>query len=316
MFQIIDLEYLLIGCLFSKDSSDEFLIETFKSAFKLLDVKQDSFEKVPYIIYASKEYFEHNSKQKINKRDNHSQSEISFYEDEGIMIYDGIYASASGEMKYVYRSKGMRIYYCKDGELKILTSHSTIDNEGFQLCQELVNSFMVKDINSIDQIIEILHVYIDANKEFNIQLALQKFLKSLTHIVKPFKKAYFIEYLLFPPDVHYPSDFSLKLKDELWTLALSSKFKEHWNINIQNEVISLLSHLGINPNYNVIINFLKNTATSNTEILEKIEQLENNLVNIIEKENIIEFKPNIGGLGFNGNEAFRRLQNFYKKYFL
>lgn len=315
MFQKIDLEYLLIGCLFSKDASDEFLIETFKSAFRLLDVKQDSFEKIPQIVYASNEYFEYDNKQKIGKKGNHSQSEISFYEDEGIMIYDGIYASAFGEMKYVYRSKGMRIYYCTNGELKILTSYSTIDNEGFQLGQELVNSFMIKDIYSIDQIIEILLVYLDCNQEFNIQLALQKFLKSLTQIIKPFKKAYFIEYLLFPPDVHYPSDFSLKLKDELWSLVLSSQFKEQWDINTQNEIISLLSHIGINPNYNVIINFLKNATTPNTEILDKIEQLENNLVSIIEREDIIEFKPNIGGLGFNGNEAYRRLQSFYKKYF-
>ena len=315
MFQKIDLEYLLIGCLFSKDASDEFLIETFKSAFRLLDVKQDSFEKIPQIVYASNEYFEHDNKQKTDKKDYHSQPEISFYEDEGIMIFDGIYASAFGEMKYVYRSKGMRIYYCKDGELKILTSHSTIDDEGFQLCQELVNSFIIKDIDSINQIIEILLVYLDSNEEFNIQLALQKFLKSLTQIIKPFKKAYFIEYLLFPPDVHYPSDFSLKLKDELWSLTLSLEFKEEWDINTQNEIISLLSHIGINPNYNVIINFLKNSTTSNKEILNKIEQLENNLVNKIEKEDIIEFKPNIGGLGFNGNEAYRRLQSFYKKYF-
>lgn len=315
MFQKIDLEYLLIGCLFSKDASDEFLIETFKSAFRLLDIKQDSFEKIPQIVYASNEYFEHDNKQKTDKKDYHSQPEISFYEDEGIMIFDGIYASAFGEMKYVYRSKGMRIYYCKDGELKILTSHSTIDDEGFQLCQELVNSFIIKDIDNINQIIEILLVYLDSNEEFNIQLALQKFLKSLTQIIKPFKKAYFIEYLLFPPDVHYPSDFSLKLKDELWSLALSLEFKEEWDINTQNEIISLLSHIGINPNYNVIINFLKNSTTSNKEILNKIEQLENNLVNKIEKEDIIEFKPNIGGLGFNGNEAYRRLQSFYKKYF-
>ncbi len=316
MFQKIDLEYLLIGCLFSKDASDEFLIETFKSAFRLLDVKQDSFEKIPQIVYASNEYFDHDNKRKTDKKDYHSQPEISFYEDEGIMIFDGIYASAFGEMKYVYRSKGMRIYYCKDGELKIFTSHSTIDDEGFQLCQELVNSFIIKEIDSIKQIIEILLVYLDSNEEFNIQLALQKFLKSLTQMIKPFKKAYFIEYLLFPPDVHYPSDFSLKLKDELWSLALSLEFKEEWDINTQNEIISLLSHIGINPNYNVIINFLKNSTTSNIEILNKIEQLENNLVSKIEKEDIIEFKPNIGGLGFNGNEAYRRLQSFYKKYFL
>jgi len=323
------LETILISSIFEKESDENLTVSSFKSAINLILKGKDIFSLVPDAVFVSIDRFSKiekltGSKVGLAKDFTKIQNEeadfsVKYFNKEGVLIYDGLHASAFGRMSYIYRSKGIRIYVFKNLEIKIVAPFCTIDHDGFQLKQEEVASYKLSEIKTKKDVNEIMgYTRDDPNNPSENKIFIQKLISLITNIKRAFHRDFFLEYLLTPPDVDILSDFSKNLRYELWQTSLSKKFEATWGKELQNNCINLLSTLNISPSAGQIINFIRiNSKDKNTkEILERLNRLETNFNDSInslknKKEPIIEFKPNFSGIGINGNEAYRRLKNLW-----
>lgn len=208
-------------------------------------------------------------------------------------------------MSYIYRTKGIRLYFLKNGDYLLVTPYCYIDHKGFQLTQEEIYKINFKDLDTQTKINDLLiHIKEYNNKNFYIN---QQLIKSLVSVKKKFDKHYFIEYLLTPPDVDEISDFSKKIKSKLWDICLSKSFQKKWGKEIQENAMNYLSKLEISPSSGQILNYIKDNIKDNdlNKIMERIDTLEHNIIN--QKQDVFEFKPNFNGVGFNVNEIYKRL---------
>ena len=126
----------------------------------------------------------------------------------------------------------------------------------------------------------------------------------ITGIKEQFNRHFFLEYVLNPPDVDKLSQFSIDIKYKLWQVCLANKFKEKWGEEIQENAMSFLAYLHISPSPLQVLEYVKNSTKRDriNEVLDRIELLENNLLN--KREDVFEFKPNISGIGINFNEIY------------
>lgn len=70
---------------------------------------------------------------------------VKFFDQEGFLLHDGMYASAFGTFKYIYRSKGMRLFWMRDQTIKVCAVYSMIDDEGFSLAHEEVGDVNLQE---------------------------------------------------------------------------------------------------------------------------------------------------------------------------
>jgi hypothetical protein len=311
------LEILLIGSILEATKSDLALSSLpFISAMEILLKKSSMFETIPEkILSDSKSFTQREDGLTMTglERDlstnfaEKNKADLLSFEKKGILLYDGIHASAFGAMNYIYRSKGIRIYLLESREIMIVTPYCTIDNEGFQFVQEEMWTESVDNVQTKKDVQDLfVHTQGANNPKKSIRIN-EMLIRILTSTKQSFRKDYYLEYLLTPPDVDEISKLSKKIKTQLWDICLSKQFKKKWGAEIQQNAIRLLSYLRISPTSKQLLKFIKrSTKGGNTDkILKKIKMLEEKLTPT--EEDILEFKPNIAGFGINLNEAYRRL---------
>lgn len=286
-----DLEQLLINTL---DESNDNLINSFNLLINYIQSDKNIFDKIPYLIY--------------QESDNTNDYIVNFLDKKGVLLYDGMHASACGHFNYIYRAKGIRIYLFEDGSVELFCMYCTIDGDGFQYSLEDVDGN-----NSIDEITnEVVIHYLDFLKyeEFKklldlpYNLVLVSFLISINH---NYEKAYYLEYLTNPQDVNILSDFSKKTIENLWEICLSDSLENKYGTNIQSQLINNLLLLNIpplpiqlieyvnrqllkNPNIDRIINLFNDNSERTYKKMDDIhDDIKNEVVrNAIRHEEIME----------------------------
>jgi hypothetical protein len=311
------IEIILVGAILEfVDTKIDFIPKCFNSAMSIFMDDESIFEKVPKEVIKSSEDFSKLDtgnpmtgleKDLLTNYGKENDKEIKFFKKKGVLIYDGIHASAFGRMNYFYRSKGIRIYLLENSKIMTVCPYSYIDHEGFSFVQEEVEKVKFSKVKTEEEIQEILTwTREDKNETGNIKIN-QQLIKMLTSIKKPFYKDYYLEYLLTPPDVDKLSSFSENIRLEFWSVCLSEEFKNEWGKEMQENAISYLSYLKIPASPIQILDYIKHNSKGAKldKILEKIESLEENLSN--QKDDVFELKPNIAGFGINLNEVGNRL---------
>ncbi|GKU24310.1 hypothetical protein [Clostridium folliculivorans] len=249
---------------------------------------------------------------------------------QGIVLDEDIYAGW-GRFNYIYRCKGNRSIWFKDGMIEEYSVYCTIDQNGFQ--------FSLSDLCSLDLFSEEAEEVFSG--EFNYDMPIYKLkyveytLKRLFYINKAYMKDYYLEYLMDPPDVNILSEFSLKLREEVWDSILElgkravdgsddekSLFKycielmAKVGLDIESRsLIEIFSYI-MKSNKNGaditwMIDFLKNVGEKVDENNRKIDE-NNRKIDENNKEDIIELKPGIGGVNLNLNEIYKRLKKKIK----
>ena len=323
------IEQILIGAIFEEiESNESFAIESIVIGFKLLLEQKDSiFQRIPDQIFVSSDSLEEAEKisginvgliKDLKTNFGHkNEKTINYYDKKGLILHDGIYGSAYGRMNYIYRSKGIRIYLFEDGEIKIFSTYCTIDHHGFSLCNEEFDNFNLFEISSFDQVQDLINYFEPTSDNLSKSVNYSgKVINILTNIKEVFRKYYFIEFFLLPPDVDKLSKFSESIKSLLWEISLSKDFVKNWGESVQNNSMILLSSHDITPNIEQLLKFLNVKSANFEQIINRIEKLESTIVRSIEKndkEDLIDFKPNFMGMGINGNEAYERLKKIFKK---
>ncbi|HZK96709.1 MAG TPA: hypothetical protein VFC67_21095 [Prolixibacteraceae bacterium] len=230
-----DIETILITGILELGEKSDKLIESitasFKTAINLILQSNEVFYQIPERIYVSMDRFEKIendcgsiiglAKDIETNFGIQNESKIDYFDEEGVILFEGIAAAAFGRMSYIYRSKGIRIYLFKNSIIKVVTPYSTIDHNGFQLHQEESFEMILDDVNNKNIEDVFWFTKKDINNKDELRFYSHEIIRILTEIKKPFNRNYFLEYLLTPPDVDELSNFSINIKNALWDLCLS-----------------------------------------------------------------------------------------------
>lgn len=311
------LEKLIIGALLEfSDDKYEFSPQIFQDVLEQLLKKKSILSKIPKRVIITNQELEDNEEFaaepglakdiKTNFGDE-NYKKAKFYKQKGILLHDGLHASAFGRMNYIYRSKGVRIYLFRNSTVMLVGPYTIIDHNGFQFVQEKFESYKISEIDSYQIIQNILQYCKD---DFNSQASVkcgEQLIKMITGIKEQFNRYFFLEYVLNPPDVDRLSEFSKDIRYKLWKVCLANKFKEKWGEEMQENAMSFLAYLQITPSPLQVLEYVKKSTKREgfKEVLDRIELLEKNILN--KPEDVFEFKPNISGIGINFNEIYKRL---------
>ena len=311
------IELILVGAILEySDSKVDFIVDCFHSAMSILMSGEGIFESVPKEVVKSSEdlakigsgtFMTGLEKDLLTNQGEENDKEIIFFKNKGVLIYDGLYASAFGRMSYFYRSKGIRVYLLGSSKILIVCPYSYIDHEGFSFVQEKVEKIKLSKIKNEDEIQYFLSFTNGEKNEDGKVRVNEKLIKMLTSVKKPFRKDYYLEYMITPPDVDKLSAFSESIKQEFWNVCLSEEFKGKWGEEMQGNAISFLSYMKIPPSPTQILDYVKSSVKDErtNKIIDAINMLEYNLTN--QKEDLVEFKPSIAGVSVNVNEMVKRL---------
>lgn len=309
-----EIEIILIGAILEfSDSKVDFIPKCLHSAMSIFMTDKSIFEPIPKEVIKSSEDFKKLDEGKpmtglekdwLTNKGGENDKEIAFFDKKGVLIYDGIHASAFGRMNYFYRSKGIRLYLLEDKKIMTVAPYSYIDHHGFSFVQEEIDRIKFKKIKKEKDVqMHLSWTKEDFNDKGKVKVN-QQLIKMLTSIKKPFHRDYYLEYLLTPPDVDKVSDFSENIRLEFWNVCLSKEFKKEWGKEMQENTISFLSYLKIPPSPMQLLEFVKRNSKS-AKLDKILDMLEENFSN--QKEDMFELKPNIAGFGINLNEVGKRL---------
>lgn len=304
------LEGLFVSAVIEESNPNiDYAIFGFKKFLSIIKETTDIYDEIPLSIHVSCEALSKTEgkdaitglQKDLNSNFGKSvDKSIEMFESKGVLLYDDIYASAFGEMSYIYRSKGLRVYFLENHKFLIVTPYCYIDHNGFSLQQGVVDILDIKSHNLEETISDLQKYMTKTSEPFNKQL-----IRMLISIKKNFKKKFYLEYLFSPPDTNYISDFSEQIKEYIWQIALSDSFKNSWSEQVQENGMSYLLQLGIQPTNELIIDYIKNGGSNQEELLSRI----NNIELLLERKgSIIDLKPNIWGIGINVNEIFSRFK--------
>lgn len=212
------------------------------------------------------------------------KDDVEFFEKKAVLLYDGIAASAMGAHNYIYRSKGVRVYLFEGGDVSILTPYSIIDDRGFFIENEIwggIGDFNIYERYDCKDLIELFDSIQSNNDDFRkIQIG-KGLVDFVCNIKKPFKKDYYLEYLLTPPDVDVLSDFSLDARQALWDIALSDEFESLNGVKWKNKAMEFLIQANISPNPFQIIEYIRGQKNSDgsdiQQFMRRLDTLEANL---------------------------------------
>ncbi|WP_321019988.1 hypothetical protein [Bacteroides sp.] len=244
------------------------LIDSFKCMVEILKIDNTIFTQVPKSVYVDIAIFDEIEnkagssvgliKDLATNKGEKRYNEIECFDKKGVLLFDAMHASAFGHMSYIYRAKGMRLYLFEDNTIGMFTIYSTIDHYGFQYILEDVFDFEAIDTITNEDIERYLSLFDDLEfKDFNQISSNLKFLYMLTHIKQDYKRAYYLEYLLYPPDVDVLSSFSKSIRKTIWDITLSESFEDSYGIDTQKKLINELSYLEIPPFPNQLTDFYK-----------------------------------------------------------
>ncbi|WP_378107384.1 hypothetical protein [Cohnella cellulosilytica] len=180
---------------------------------------------------------------------------VSLFPQNGFILKDGIHGAAFGRFQYVYRSKGIRIFWFESGLIEHRPVYSTIDGHGFQYAAEEFDGCNIFDDIELDDI-----EHSPLGEAFGNGKIL---ISNLARIKKDFVRDYPIEYLLYPPDVEELSSFSVQLREQIWDsiielikeLAINTKSEDE-RADLLKYLIDFMEEQNIQPNaYHIITLF-------------------------------------------------------------
>jgi len=135
-----EIEIILIGAILEfSDSKVDFIPKCLHSAMSIFMTDKSIFEPIPKEVIKSSEDFKKLDEGKpmtglekdwLTNKGGENDKEIAFFDKKGVLIYDGIHASAFGRMNYFYRSKGIRLYLLEDKKIMTVAPYSYIDHHG------------------------------------------------------------------------------------------------------------------------------------------------------------------------------------------
>lgn len=117
------LETILVGAILEfTDSEMDSAPKCLHAAMSVFLEHESVFEKIPkQVVKSSEDLAKIDSismtgleKDLLTNHGKENDKEIQYFKKKGVLIYDGIRASAFGRMNYFYRSKGIRIYLLED----------------------------------------------------------------------------------------------------------------------------------------------------------------------------------------------------------
>lgn len=189
-----------------EDKNDSIKILTNEEVIQLCEFifnynVEETLEEIPESIYVPFD---------VPTNSLNESEQITFFDYHGINLYDGIYAAAS-RFNYVYRSKGTRIALFRNGDIKVFATYSSIDEHGYNLSNETIDEINIYRCSSD----ELNDFSSSAYSDYPIN-SIKFWLLSFANINKRYDKAYYLEYLLTPPDVLTLSNFSIDIRNSLW----------------------------------------------------------------------------------------------------
>ncbi|NFT93059.1 hypothetical protein FDF86_11715 [Clostridium botulinum] len=250
---------------------------------------------------------------------------VDFFDVPGFILDDGIYASTFGQFNYVYRSKGERSVWFKNGLIDEYSVFCIIDENGFNLCYEKVDGIDI--YTSRDFFNDVDSEYVSACDKYIDPVFL---INKLISINKYYNKSYYLEYLINPPDVQILSNYSLELKKEIWNSILELgirvlkdkkddelnlfkfciSFMREVNCNIEAEqIIDFFMYIMENKNdldLGLVLNLLQELKSVNKEELNFMNEIADK-IDSATNEDIIELRPNVGGIGINFNAILKKI---------
>ncbi len=158
---------------------------------------------------------------------------VKLFPKNGFILKDGIYGSAFGRFNYIYRSKGIRIYWFESGDIEYRAVYATINEYGFQYAAEEVDGCNIFDDLDLSDI-----SCSPLEEAFGTGEIL---ISNLVKIKEDFIRDYPIEYLLYPPDVDKLSSFSIQVREQIWD-AIIELIKE-LALDYNNDKEGLLCYL-------------------------------------------------------------------------
>lgn len=214
------------------------------------------------------------------------EASIEFHESPAILIHDGLRASSTGGKRLMYWAKGYRLYLFSNGDLVPASIYGQIDVDGLNLSKDYDTDFNI-NVHTIDDP-SWINLLFDLISGKNVRLPLigQEILKLLCNIKKPFNHEFLLEYLIVPPDVDVPAEFSVNAREILWDICLSREFESKVGRDGQGRCMNILSRASISPAPQQIVSFMKRLSSGNIaldEILSRLNQLENNIGDKIDK---------------------------------
>lgn len=286
------------------------------------EAHQEIFRQIPESVYVP-----------LDARN--QKGNIEFYHEKGFILDDGISAAAGGSFKYIYRAKGMRTLWFENGIVLECTIYSTLDGEGFQMYhQELDGIDFLNPDTSYDFFDD--EEYIKYGSPCHNYRQPLYIISKLLNIKKSYNTAYYIEYLLDPPDVQFISDFSIKLKKDIWSAILNLGiesiyhntnpeykdlfkfcigFMDAINQNVDTESIMNFCNRIISEanatnkeNLQVIFNELRYDNKKQEEWMIKYGHIIENIAD--KKEDVIDIKPNFAGIGVNLNPVLKKFKEY------
>lgn len=332
-----NLESILVSSVIELGGSNEqVILDAFNNAVELLITDEHIFQEVPEKVYISSSSLREVenkggigtglAKDIVTNFGKDNKKTVTFYDGKAVLLHDGLHASAFGEMSYIYRSKGIRVYLFSSKHLKVLTPYCYIDHNGFQLDNESWdNDTSCLDLDKPEELRDFFSLFTGGfNNKEEKRFICMEIIKILCNIKMPFHKAFFLEYLLTPPDVDQLSGFSLKIRKTFWDICLSQDFIERWGQDIQNVSMNILSTAGVAPSTNQLVAYISRQKDKDDNsklelLLERLSQIETNIVTVVKEStasdvsNVFEIKPNIWGIGINGNEVYTRLKEWWSK---
>ncbi|HCG8513541.1 TPA: hypothetical protein NJ571_004466 [Vibrio parahaemolyticus] len=325
------LEKLLVfACLELEGSTKNVIVDAFDETMQFFLRDKQIFEKLPRIVVKTAESLKEQedlagskvglAKDLATSGGTNTKEHIEYFDDDALLIYDGIAASAFGRMSYIYRSKGIRFYLFETGEFSILTPYSYIDHDGFQL-ENCISENYGPDFStmSIQDVRDVIHY---TSEDFNMrdpnQFVCGELIKMLCSVKEKFTKDFYLEYLLTPPDVDKLSEFSKRIRTELWDICLSQEFSDNWGKEFQHASMNILSSLEVPLSSGQLVKYVKSTSGNDVtleDVMSKLQEIQDNVVKINESDSVdlLEMKPNFFGVGVNLNEVYKRAKGALKK---
>nr|WP_288210129.1 hypothetical protein [uncultured Dysgonomonas sp.] len=314
----------------AKEDGEIKLVELFKDMVSIFKSDSSSYTRVvksALVNYSS-----------LKKSD--STKNIEYFEENGILLFDGMHAAAGGHMSYIYKAKGIRLYLFDNDSIGFFSVYCTMDENGFQYILPEDGCYITFIDKITEQDIKMYLSMLDnlEFRDFSQVSNTLRLLYFLTNVKHSYKIAFYLEYVLYPPDVDVLSSFSKLIRNKIWDICLGESFEDSYGIDVQKHLINELSHIEISPSPNQLTDYYKRHFKQQTIldrleelnkpfqiIEEKIDNVTNNVDNVLDevkdseirnairheelqKEDIIDFKPNFWGFSINFNEIFRRIR--------
>lgn len=271
---------------------DQAIQDSLAIAANLLLGSESLFERIPRMVYG----WEHNGNEVMpfplhEEPVDKEPTQLEFFPERGILLHDGLHASAHGGTRFMYRAKGNRLYLLENGYIMPISIYAHVDRQGLFIQNDYVADLAI----NVRSLAGLERVWASApfdlllgnvNVEEMPRFISQDLIKILCNIREPFKRDFLFEHLLTPPDVDTPSEFSLQVRTLMWDICLSSSFRDQIGAQEQYKCMNILSSAEVSPAPEQIVEYVRELSRSDidmSEIMERLNQMQTSISGKIDK---------------------------------